>query len=218
MSTELFHELWRSHGTAAIVCTQGMMDQKSMKMREVWPALMLYYLWQSRIMVMNWTLWSQRVHSNPYLMILLEKGSLGPEKSGEIPHMEVTAEPKILIQALHMRQKKIPQDPFQRESSSPLREGKDSPALSLQGMFGMTQGLLSLPATSPSSRGPIQGGNWESLGNVYSGWTLNFPPPGDKALGDYWVTVTPWEWFVTSGTKTRHQGQTESPAGRCGSQ
>lgn len=45
--------------------------------------------------------------------------------------------------------------------------------------------------TSPSSRGPIQGGNYESLGNVCSGWTLNFPPPGDEALGDSWVTATP---------------------------
>lgn len=69
-------ELWRRQGTAAFVCTQGRRDQKSMEMSEVWPALtfITWQRWQSRIRVRNWTLWSQRVHSNWHSMIFLEKG------------------------------------------------------------------------------------------------------------------------------------------------
>lgn len=56
-------------------------------------------------------------------MILLEKSSLDPEKSGEIPHMEVTTEPKILIQALH-EGKKDPTRPFPEGIKLPFEGGQ----------------------------------------------------------------------------------------------
>lgn len=122
-----------------------------------------------------------------------------PRKIGEIPlHStltgDVTTAPKILIQGLHMRGKRF------RKTFPKRKQDQQLPSEGHQGfsnlifagntrndsrVFFTSRHLFQFQRAHPES------GNHESLGNVCSGWTWNFPPPGDEAWGDSWVTATP---------------------------
>lgn len=110
--TEIFHKLWRSHGTAAFICTQGMMDQKSMKMSEVWPALM--FITRDKAGLRSGIGLCDPNESIPIGYDFIGKRLFRAIKIRGNPSRgsdNGTKNP-----GSHVRGKKIPYDPFQRES------------------------------------------------------------------------------------------------------